>query len=73
MQKCKDDHERFYGYYFDEETTTTYKLSNIWIGCVEFDGNEVKLEFHYDFKEIVSVGTRTNLLKKHLEKIIKIN
>ena len=73
MQKCKNNRERFYGYYFDEETNTTYRLSNIFIAATDFEGNEVKLEFHYDFKKIVSVGTRTNLLKKHLEKIIKSN
>ena len=52
MQKCKDDHERFYGYYFDDETNTTYRLSNIYISNV--DGHydkEVKLSFNYDDKK----------------------
>ena len=54
MQKCKDDHERFYGYYFDDETNTTYRLSNIYISNV--DGHydkEVKLSFNYDDKKEV--------------------
>ena len=54
MQKCKDDHERFYGYYFDDETNTTYRLTNIYISNV--DGHydkEVKLSFNYDDKKEV--------------------
>ena len=54
MQKCKDDHERFYGYYFDDKTNTTYRLTNIYISNV--DGHydkEVKLSFNYDDKKEV--------------------
>ena len=54
QQKCKDDHERFYGYYFDDETNTTYRLTNIYISNV--DGHydkEVKLSFNYDDKKEV--------------------
>ena len=57
MQKCKNDHERFYGYYFDHETNITYRLSNIFIGAISYEDNEVKLEFYYDKKEAISVGT----------------
>lgn len=73
MQKCKNNRERFYGHYFDEETITTYRLSNVYIGAIDYEGNEVKLEFYYDKKEAVSINTQTNLLKKELEKIIKSN
>ena len=54
MQKCKDDHERFYGYYFDDETNTTYRLTNIYISNVgdQYD-KEVKLSFNYDDKKEV--------------------
>ena len=52
MQKCKDDHERFYGYYFDDETNTTYRLSNIYISNVtDCNNKEVKLSFNYDDKK----------------------
>ena len=54
QQKCKDDHERFYGYYFDEETNTTYKLTNIYISNVTgYDDKEVELSFNYDDKKEV--------------------
>ena len=54
MQKCKDDHERFYDYYFDDETNTTYRLTNIYISNVggHYD-KEVKLSFNYDDKKEV--------------------
>ena len=54
QQKCKDDHERFYGYYFDDETNTTYRLTNIYISNVggSYD-KEVKLSFNYDDKKEV--------------------
>ena len=52
MQKCKDDHERFYGYSFDDETNTTYRLSNIYISNVtDCNNKEVKLSFNYDDKK----------------------
>ena len=52
MKKCKDDHERFYGYYFDDETNTTYRLSNIYISNVtDCNNKEVKLSFNYDDKK----------------------
>ena len=52
QQKCKDDHERFYGYYFDDETNTTYRLTNIYISnvSVSYD-KEVELSFNYDDKK----------------------
>lgn len=50
MQKCKNNRERFYGQYFDEETNTIYSLINVFISAIGYEGNEVKLEFHYDFK-----------------------
>ena len=54
MQKCKDDHERFYGYYFDDETNTTYRLTNIYISNVGgYYDKEVKLSFKYDDKKEV--------------------
>lgn len=52
MQKCKDDHERFYGYYFDDETNTTYRLTNIYISNVtDCNNKKVKLSFNYDDKK----------------------
>lgn len=63
MQKCKNNRERFYGHYFDEETNTTYRLINVYIGAIGYDGNEVKLEFYYDKKEAVSVDTLTKFLE----------
>lgn len=57
QQKCKNDHERFYGYYFDEATDTTYKvyrLAGVYISNVaDYDDNEVELSFNYDNKEEV--------------------
>ena len=52
QQKCKDDHEIFYNYYFDDETNTTYRLTNIYISNVggRYD-KEVKLSFNYDDKK----------------------
>jgi hypothetical protein len=50
MQKCKYTRERFSGYYFDEETNTIYSLINVFIAATSFEGNEVKLEFHYGDK-----------------------
>ena len=47
QQKCKDDHERFYGYYFDDETNTTYRLSNIYISNVT-DCNNKKVELSFN-------------------------
>lgn len=54
QQKCKDDNERFYDYYFDDETNTTYRLTNIYISNVgdNYD-KEVKLSFNYDDKKKV--------------------
>ena len=57
QQKCKDDHERFYGYYFDEATDTTYKvygLAGVYISNMTgYDDKEVELSFNYDDKEEV--------------------
>ena len=52
QQRCQDDNERFYGYYFDDETNTTYRLTNIYISniCDHYD-KEVKLSFNYDDKK----------------------
>ena len=52
QQRCQDDNERFYGYYFDDETGTTYRLTNIYISNVggHYD-KEVKLSFNYDDKK----------------------
>ena len=54
QRKCKDDNEKFYGYYFDEETNTTYRLTNIYISnvSVSYD-KEVELSFNYDDKKEV--------------------
>ena len=54
QQKCKDDNEIFYNYYFDDETNTTYRLTNIYISNVggSYD-KEVKLSFNYDDKKEV--------------------
>ena len=54
QQKCKDGHERFYDYYFDDETNTTYRLTNIYISNAggHYD-KEVKLLFNYDDKKEV--------------------
>lgn len=54
QQKCKDDNERFYNYYFDDETNTTSRLTNIYISNVgdNYD-KEVKLSFNYDDKKEV--------------------
>ena len=54
QQKCKDDHERFYDYYFDDETNTIYRLTNIYISNVGgYYDKEVKLSFNYDDKKEV--------------------
>ena len=57
QQKCNDDHERFYDYYFDDETNTTYKLTNIYISSITGpnypDYKEVELSFNYDDKKEV--------------------
>ena len=51
MQKCKDNHERFYGYYFDE-TNTAYRLTNIYISNVtDCNNKEVELSFNYEDKK----------------------
>ena len=57
QQRCIDDHERFYGYYFDDETGTTYKLTNLYISNITVsdypDYKEVELSFnYYDKKEV---------------------
>ena len=65
QQKCKDDHERFYGYYFDETTDTTYKiygLSGVYLSNVTgYDDKEVELSFNYDDKK--EVGSIDILIK----------
>ena len=57
QQRCKDDNERFYGYYFDDETGTTYRLTNLYISSITGpnypDYKEVKLSFNYDDKKEV--------------------
>lgn len=48
QQRCKDDNERFYGYYFDEATGTTYKiyrLAGVYISNVT--GYDDKKEIWY--------------------------
>ena len=54
QQKCNDDHEIFYNYYFEDETNTTYRLTNIYISNVggSYD-KEVELSFKYDDKKEV--------------------
>ena len=55
QQRCQDDHERFYGYYFDDETGTTYRLTNLYISNITGydDKKEVELSFnYYDKKEV---------------------
>ena len=57
QQRCKDDNERFYGYYFDDETGTTYRLTNLYISSITGpnypDYKEVELSFNYgDKKEV---------------------
>ena len=52
MQKCKNSGERFYGHFFDKETNTIYRLINIFIAAIGYDGNKVELEFHYDKKKL---------------------
>ena len=54
QQKCNDDNERFYDYYFDDETNTTYRLTNIYISNVSSSyDKEVELSFNYDDKKEV--------------------
>ena len=57
QQRCQDDHERFYGYYFDDETGTTYRLTNLYISNITGpnypDYKEVELSFNYDDKKEV--------------------
>ena len=54
QQKCKDYNERFYDYYFDDETNTTYRLTNIYISSVDDNyDKEAKLSFNYDDKKEV--------------------
>ena len=57
QQRCIDDHERFYGYYFDDETGTTYRLTNLYISNITVpdysDYKEVELSFNYDDKKEV--------------------
>lgn len=52
MQKCKNNRERLYGHYFEKETHTIYRLINIFIAAISYEGNEVELEFHYDKKKL---------------------
>ena len=55
QQRCQDDNERFYGYYFDDETGTTYRLTNLYISSITGpsypDYKEVELSFNYDDKK----------------------
>ena len=54
QQKYKDDNERFYDYYFDDETDIAYRLTNIYISNVGgYYDKEVKLSFNYDDKKEV--------------------
>ena len=57
QQRCIDDNERFYGYYFDDETGTTYRLTNLYISNITVldypDYKEVELSFNYDDKKEV--------------------
>ena len=53
QQKCKDDHERFYGYYFEDEDKV-YRLTGIYISNITgYDDKEVELSFNYDDKKEV--------------------
>lgn len=55
QQKNKDEHERFYGYYFDEATDTTYGLAGVYISSItgvdSDSAKEIILAFNYDDKE----------------------
>ena len=57
QQRCIDDNERFDGYYFDDETGTTYRLTNLYISNITGpdypDYKEVELSFNYDDKKEV--------------------
>ena len=57
QQKCKDERERFYGYYFDETTSATYKvyrLAGVYISNITgYDNKEVEISFNYDDKKEV--------------------
>ena len=40
VRKYKNNKERFYGYFFDEETNVTYRVTNIYISNVtSYDDN----------------------------------
>lgn len=74
QQKCKDDHERFYGYYFEEATDTTYKiygLAGVYISNVGYDDKEFELSFNYDDKK--EVGSVDTLIKFWAEKSLEKN
>lgn len=55
IQKCKNNKERFYGYYFDEETNTTYRLKGVYISNITGVNaiKEITIDFNYDDKKEV--------------------
>lgn len=60
QQRCKDDNERFYGYYFDDETGTTYKiyrLAGVYISNVTGYGD--KKEAWYPSDDEINVFFET--------------
>ena len=60
QQKCKDGHKRFYGYYFDEATGTTYKiyrLAGVYISNVT--GYGAKKEAWYPSDDEINVFFET--------------
>ena len=63
QQKCKDDNERFYDYYFDDETNTTYRLTNIYISNVgDHYDKEVKLSFNPSNSSKSPIERRVDLI-----------
>lgn len=54
MQKCKNNKERFYGYYFDEDTGKVYRLRGVYISNITGVDpiKEIAIDFnYYDKKE----------------------
>ena len=54
MQKCKNNKERFYGYYFEDEDKV-YRLRGVYISNITGVNSikEIALEFNYDDKKEV--------------------
>ena len=53
MQKCKNNKERFYGYYFDEDTGKVYRLRSVYISNITGVDpiKEIAIDFNYDDKK----------------------